>query len=307
MPKRRSHNPDSSIQQVHKANIHQPNRSSKFACLGPTFKCQIWIVQRLKFLISKMHNCKIWILTSLVHVHVAELNAKKIMSFQRPNVKAHNLEYTFQCLRIVSLVLHIMSKLILNVAKGLRLKPLYPMSQVLCPLSNFGSANMFFKNTSSAFRTTTSAHDAKSEIQRRRLTFNVELIQNLTAETHSPFKTFPCKSQSIDLSSNIPNSKVPSGKPGVLVATFVDRIRLRERLQNSTSTQLPLFCLPNLGFWSLDLWPMVWDSVLVTEAQSPSPSTVAAIHSITIIEHYRRVGVRGPSSRSKRWIFNCSL
>ena len=175
------------------------------------------------------------------------------MSFQRPNVKAHNLEYTFQCLRIVSLVLHIMSKLISNVAKGLRLKPLYPMSQVLCPLSNFGSANMFLKNTSSAFRTTTSAHDAKSEIQRRRLTFNVELIQNLTAETHSPFKTFPCKSQSIDLSSNIPNSKVPSGKPGVLVATFVDRIRLRERLQNSTSTQLPLFCLPNLGFWSLDL------------------------------------------------------
>ena len=145
MPKRRSHNPDSSIQQVHKANIHQPNRSSKFACLGPTFKCQIWIVQRLKFLISKMHNCKIWILTSLVHVHVAELNAKKIMSFQRPNVKAHNLEYTFQCLRIVSLVLHIMSKLISNVAKGLRLKPLYPMSQVLCPLSNFGSANMFQK------------------------------------------------------------------------------------------------------------------------------------------------------------------
>ena len=213
MPKRRSHNPDSSIQQVHKANIHQPNRSSKFACLGPTFKCQIWIVQRLKFLISKMHNCKISILTSLVHVHVAELNAKKIMSFQRPNVKAHNLEYTFQCLRIVSLVLHIMSKLISNVAKGLRLKPLYPMSQVLCPLSNFGSANMFFKNTSSAFRTTTSAHDAKSEIQRRRLTFNVELIQNLTAETHSPFKTFPCKSQSIDLSSNIPNSKWKAWSP----------------------------------------------------------------------------------------------
>ena len=41
-------------------------------------------------------------------------------------------------------------------------------------------------------------------------------------------------------------------------------ISLRERLQNPTSTQLPLICSPNLGFLSRDLGPTVRDSVFVT-------------------------------------------
>ena len=41
-------------------------------------------------------------------------------------------------------------------------------------------------------------------------------------------------------------------------------LSLRERLQNPTSTQLPLLCLPNLGFLSRDLGPTVRDSVFVT-------------------------------------------
>ena len=39
---------------------------------------------------------------------------------------------------------------------------------------------------------------------------------------------------------------------------------LRERLQNPTSTQLPLICSPNLDFLSRDLGPTVRDSVFVT-------------------------------------------
>ena len=41
-------------------------------------------------------------------------------------------------------------------------------------------------------------------------------------------------------------------------------ISLRERLQNPTSTQLPLFCSPNLVFLSRDLEPTIRDSVFVT-------------------------------------------
>ena len=39
---------------------------------------------------------------------------------------------------------------------------------------------------------------------------------------------------------------------------------LRERLQNPTSTQLPLICSPNLDLLSRDLGPTVRDSVFVT-------------------------------------------
>ena len=57
---------------------------------------------------------------------------------------------------------------------------------------------------------------------------------------------------------------MPQGHRQTSAVSEIQIKSLRERLQNPTSTQLPLFCSPNLVFLSRDLEPTIRDSVFVT-------------------------------------------